>query len=92
MMESMNKIQTDPKLDPKTKKELVQQKLDQFDVYAKWTESVSGVDVSELLVFNTEPPMSAAPGAPTAPVGQPSGGQGGDLPPYYDMNLQGDGA
>jgi hypothetical protein len=101
MMESMNQIQTNPELEPENKKELVQQKLDQFGAYAKWTKSVSGVDVSELLVFNTAPPMSAAPGAPTAPVGQPRGGlpggrgglpggQGGDLPPDYDMRVNWD--
>lgn len=65
MMESINQIQTNKDLDGATKAELVQQRLDQFDAYAKWTQTVSGIDVGQLLTFSTAPaPYYREPGAP----------------------------
>lgn len=82
MMEGVNQIQTNKDLDGATKTQLVQQRLDQFAAFAAWSKTVSGVDVGDLLTFNTAPPMTgpAASGATTA--NQPAGQvyQPGDQP------------
>ena len=77
MMTAINNIQMNSNLDGPAKTTMVQQALDQFGTYAKWTKKLSGVDVSDLLTFSTAPPQAAganvqASGSTAAPSAAPA--------------------
>ncbi len=88
MMEGVNQIQTNRDLDGATKTTLVQQRLDQFARFAAHIKRASGVDVEDLLAFNTAPPMTgpAASSGESGGVAPDAAGQPPYVPPptYYN--------
>lgn len=78
MMDTIQKIQNNPELDPQTKAKLINNNLQSFQAFSNFWQKASGgtVDVSDLLNFGVSPEvLPQGPGrdnqGPAVPDGQP---------------------